>query len=312
MISKESIASAAQRISPFIHRTPLYTSAFINDLLQAEVYFKCENLQKTGSFKARGATNAVLKHKSENPGKAVATHSSGNHGQALAWAAASNNIQAYVVMPSNAPSVKREAVKGYGAEVISFEPNLQAREETLEKVLAQKNASFIPPYNFYNVIEGQASCTLEILDEIPDPDYIFAPVGGGGLVSGAALAAHYFSPGTKVVACEPAAADDAYRSFQKGVLIKVNNPDTIADGLRTSLGEINFGYIRKHLEDVWLAGEQEIVDAMKMIWQRMKLVVEPSAAVPLAAVLARKEQVRGKKLVIILSGGNVDLEKLPR
>lgn len=311
MISKESIASAAQRISPFIHRTPLHTSAFINDLLQAEVYFKCENLQKTGSFKARGATNAVLKHKSENPGKAVATHSSGNHGQALAWAAASNNIQAYVVMPSNAPSVKREAVRGYGAEVISCEPNLQAREETLEKVLAQKNASFIPPYNFYNVVEGQASCTLEILDELPEADYIFAPVGGGGLVSGAALAAHYFSPETKVVACEPAAADDAYRSFQEGVLIKANNPDTIADGLRTSLGEINFDYIRKHLEDVWLAGEQEIVAAMKMIWQRMKLVVEPSAAVPLAAVMAHKEQVRGKKLVIILSGGNVDLEKLP-
>lgn len=311
MISQKSIEVAALHIASFIHHTPVFTSAFVNRLLDAEVYFKCENLQKTGSFKARGATNAILKHKQQKPGKPVATHSSGNHGQALAWAAAANDIPAFVVMPSNAPRVKRAAVEGYGAEVITCESTLQAREETLEQVLEEKGASFIPPYNFHDVIEGQASCALEILEEVEKPDYILAPVGGGGLVSGTALTAHFYAPGTKVIACEPAAADDAFRSFHARKLIKAQNPDTVADGLRTSLGEIPFQYILEHVEDIWLAEEPQIIEAMKMIWQRLKLVVEPSAAVPLAATIAKREKLKGQKLVIILSGGNVDLENLP-
>lgn len=275
------------------------------------MHFKCENLQKTGSFKARGATNSILKLNTADAAKGVATHSSGNHGQALAWAAAQQHIKAFIVMPDNAPRVKVEAVKGYGAEVIFCEATLKAREATLANVMEKTGASFIPPYNYINTIEGQATAAYQIFDQLKSLDYLLVPVGGGGLLAGSALSAAYFSKGTSVIGCEPQEADDAYQSLHTGILQPAKRPTTIADGLRTSLGEINFGYIKKYVSDILLCSERQIVEAQKMIWERMKLVVEPSSAVPLACILNNKAQFKSKKVGVILSGGNVDLGRLP-
>ena len=315
--SLDEIKAAHQRIQPFIHRTPMMSCEAIDRLAGCEVRFKCENFQKVGAFKARGAANAVTKLTAEQRRNGVATHSSGNHAAALARAATVAGIRSYIVMPSNAPAVKKKAVEGYGGEIIECRPNLQARETTLQGVLEKTGATFIPPYDFMDVVEGQATCALEIFEERvtadePVPfDVVMAPVGGGGLLAGTALLTNYVSPSTTVIAAEPAGADDAYRSFHAGELIPIEKPNTIADGLLTSLGKITFAAIMKHVDDILTVSDEEIVAAMRMIYERMKIVVEPSCAVPLAALLKHSPRFAGQKVAIILSGGNVDLNKLP-
>jgi threonine dehydratase len=311
MIQKTEIKEAAKGLSSFVHRTPVFTSSYINEWMGCEIFFKAENLQKTGSFKARGAMNSLLQLSHEQRQSGVATHSSGNHGQALAWAAASLGIPAYIVMPENAPEVKVAAVKSYGARVRFCAPNLQAREDGLAEVIDDTGAVFIPPYNYENTIMGQATCALEIYEEWNEIDFVLAPVGGGGLLSGTALSTSYFSPGTRVVGCEPVQADDAWRSFHEGRIVPSVNPDTVADGLRTSLGDITFAYIRELVSDILTCKEESIIEAMRIIWERMKLVIEPSAAVPLACMMENPSRFRGKRVALILSGGNVDLNNSP-
>jgi len=311
MIVKQSISEATERLASHIHLTPVLTNQFLNEKVGAELFFKCENFQKTGSFKARGAVNSVLKLNAHEAANGVATHSSGNHGQALAWAAAQRNLKAYIVMPENAPQVKVNAVKYYGGEVIFCEPNLKAREQGLKAVQEKHDALFIPPYNFENIIEGQATASLELLEEIQDLDFILTPVGGGGLLSGAGLAARFFSENTRVLGCEPAEADDAYRSLKAGKLIPLKSTTTIADGLRTSLGDVTFRYISELVDEIMLCTEEQIIQAMRLIWERMKIIVEPSCAVPLACALRNPKKFAGKRLGVVLSGGNVDLANLP-
>jgi threonine dehydratase len=264
-----------------------------------------------GAFKMRGATNAILQLSKTEKEFGVATHSSGNFAQALALAAKLQGIKAYVVMPSNAPEIKKAAVRGYGGEIIECEPNLNARESTLNDVVNKTGAVFLHPYNDYHVIQGQGTAAMELIEDYTDLDSIFAPVGGGGLLAGTALAAHHFSPNTKVIAGEPMGADDAWQSFQKGEIIPQTNPITIADGLLTSLGDKTFPIIKEHVEDIVRVEEDEIVSAMRLIWERMKLVVEPSSAVALAALIKEKEKYQNKRIGIIISGGNVQLNKLP-
>jgi threonine dehydratase len=310
--SQARIESAMARIKSFIHRTPVLTSKSLNSLTGASLVLKCENFQKAGAFKMRGATNAILMIGEELRKKGVATHSSGNHAQAVALAARMLGIPAYVVMPDNASRVKVEAVKGYGAEILFCQPNLKAREESLQKVVKRTGATFIPPYNDYNIIAGQATATVELLEEMPDLDFILAPVGGGGLLSGTALAAHYANKKIKVIGCEPEGADDAYRSFNSDRIFPSTNPSTIADGLLTSLGERNYPIIKAHVSDIWLANDNEILEAMVLTWERMKIVIEPSSAVPLAALLRHKDKLSGKKVGIIISGGNYDVRMMLR
>jgi threonine dehydratase len=309
--SQNQIESAARRIAFGVHRTQVLESAFLNGKFQVSLFFKCENFQKVGAFKSRGAVNAVFSLDDEEAKKGVATHSSGNHAQALARAAALRKIPAYIVMPENAPRVKIDAVKGYGGIVTFCRPTLEARESTLKKVIAETGAVEIHPYDNLKVIEGQATAAMELLEEHPGLDIILCPVGGGGLLSGTALSARYFSPATRVIACEPAGADDAFRSFKSGRLIPSVHPKTIADGLLTSLGEITFPIIRAFVDDIVTVKEESIIESMRLIFERMKIVVEPSAAVPLAAVLEKKVNVKGKNVGIILSGGNVDMNHLP-
>lgn len=311
IITKQNLLDTHQRIKGYMHRTPVFTSRLINEILGAEIYFKCENFQKMGAFKMRGATNAILQLSKTEKEFGVATHSSGNFAQALALAAKLQGIKAYVVMPSNAPEIKKAAVRGYGGEIIECEPNLNARESTLNDVVNKTGAVFLHPYNDYHVIQGQGTAAMELIEDYTDLDSIFAPVGGGGLLAGTALAAHHFSPNTKVIAGEPMGADDAWQSFQKGEIIPQTNPITIADGLLTSLGDKTFPIIKEHVEDIVRVEEDEIVSAMRLIWERMKLVVEPSSAVALAALIKEKEKYQNKKIGIIISGGNVQLNKLP-
>jgi threonine dehydratase len=287
------------------------TCGTLNALCDAEIFFKCENLQKTGVFKIRGAANAVLSLSEEDAAKGVATHSSGNHGAALALAARCRGIKAYVVMPENAPDVKRTAVANYGAEIVSCKPTLQAREEGLAALVGRTGATFIHPYNDYMVISGQGTAALELCEEVTDLDVVITPVGGGGLLSGTAIAVSGVSPKTDVFAAEPERADDAYRSFHAGVIIPAENPDTIADGLRTSLGDLTFFIIRKYVKDIVTVSEEAIVNAMRSIWERMKIIVEPSASVPLGALMTKRKAISGRRIGIILSGGNVDLAHLP-
>jgi len=307
----EEIRQASERIGPFVHRTPVLTSSTLNQICTAEIFFKCENFQKAGAFKIRGATNAVFSLGDEEASRGVATHSSGNHGAALALAARWRGIKAYVVMPGNAPHIKREAVASYGAEIIPCRPTLQAREEGLEKILDRTGATVIHPYNDYRVISGQGTVARELCEEIPGLDIVMAPVGGGGLLSGTAIAVSAISPRTLIIAAEPERADDAYRSFHAGSIIPADNPDTIADGLRTSLGDLTFPIIRRYVKDILTVSEEAIIDAMRSIWERMKIIVEPSAAVPLATLLVNRGEFSGKRIGVILSGGNVDLEHLP-
>lgn len=307
----EDILEAHVRIKGSIHRTPVMTSKAIDDMVGAELFFKCENLQKVGAFKYRGATNAILSLSDDEAEKGVATHSSGNHAQALALAARMRGIPSYVVMPENSPGVKIDAVKEYGAEITFCEPTLEARETTLDKVIERTGATFIHPYDNSRIIAGQATSALEFLDDIDDVDIMMAPVGGGGLLSGTSLSVRYLSPETKVIAAEPEKADDTFRSLKEGRLIPSINPDTIADGLRTSLSDLTFRIIQENVSEIVTVSEEGIIKAMRTIWERMKLVIEPSAAVPLGALMEGKLDVRGKRVGIILSGGNVDLEDLP-
>jgi threonine dehydratase len=311
-LNPEIIIAAHQRIKPYIHRTPVLQSRQLGELMGAEVFIKCENLQKVGAFKMRGAANAVFSLKEADRKKGVATHSSGNHAQALALAARLAGVPAYIVMPKTAPKVKVAAVKEYGAEVIFCEPTLQARESKLEEVVARTGATFIHPYNNEQVIAGQATAAKELFEQVEGPlDVVLTPVGGGGLLSGTVLAARCFSPATKVWAGEPAGADDAYQSLKAGKLIPQSAPNTIADGLLTSLGDKTWTIISQGVEQIIPVTEEEIIAAMRFLWERMKLVVEPSGAVPLAAALKEKGVLKGKRIGIIISGGNVDLSKLP-
>jgi len=305
------IRAAAQRIGPFIHRTPVLTCTALDELTGAQLFFKCENFQKGGAFKTRGATNAVFSLTEAEASRGVATHSSGNHAAALAMAAKWRGIPAHVVMPRTAPQVKRNAAAASGANIIECEPTLEAREAVLAKVLKETGAIFVPPYNDARVIAGQGTAMLELLEQVPGLDAIVTPVGGGGLLSGTAIAAKALKPGMKVLGAEPAAADDAFRSLQAGRILPSENPQTIADGLRTSLGELTFAIIRQQADGILTIDEQGIVQAMRLLWERVKIVVEPSGSVPLAAVLAHRQSFTKLRVGIILSGGNVDLRKLP-
>lgn len=309
--SKIDIENAAVRIRELVHRTPVLTCQSIDEIIGLNLFFKCENFQKVGAFKYRGASNALSQLSKEEMEFGVATHSSGNHAQALALAAKIQGTGAYIVMPSNAPVIKKQAVLGYGAEVIECEPTLEARESTLEQVIEKTHAHFVHPYNDYRIIQGQATAAMELIEDAPALDYIVAPVGGGGLLSGTALSAHHFSQGTKVIAAEPKGADDAFRSLEAGKIIPSVSPNTIADGLLTSLGTRTFPIIQQFVESILTVEDSAIIEAMKLIWQRMKVVVEPSAAVPLAAIMNNKSLFADKKVGVILSGGNVDLDKLP-
>lgn len=305
------IENAHDRIRPYIHRTPVLSSKSINEIVGAELFFKCENLQKVGAFKFRGACNSVFSLTPEEAKNGVCTHSSGNHAAALALAARMRGIPAYIVMPENAPEIKKIAVAGYGAQITFCTPTLEARESTLKKVAEQTGATEIHPYNFFNVICGQGTAAKELIEETGSLDLILAPVGGGGLLSGTAIAAKALLPGIRVIAAEPAGADDAFRSFYSKTLVPSVSPKTIADGLLTSLGSLTFQIILNEVDGIVTVSEEKIVEAMRMIWERMKIIVEPSSAVPLAAILEQKVDVQGKKVGIILSGGNVDLGKLP-
>ncbi len=305
------IQKAHERIKPFVHHTPVLSSQSINTICGAEIFFKCENLQKVGAFKFRGACNAVLSLSPKQLNNGVGTHSSGNHAQALALAAKMNGAKAYIVMPDNSPDVKKKAVAGYGADITFCQPTLQARESTMEHVLKQTGATFIHPYDDPRIICGQGTATLELLEEQSDLEIVMTPVGGGGLLSGTAIAAKSINAKLKVIAAEPKGADDAYRSFKSGTWVPSENPQTMADGLLTSTGELNFEIIQKYVDDIYTVSEESIVTAMKLVWERMKLIIEPSSAVPLAAILENPEAFKNKRIGIILSGGNVDLASLP-
>jgi threonine dehydratase len=309
-ISKEQIEQAHERIKPFIHKTPVLTYNTINQLAGAELFFKCENFQKIGAFKIRGGMNAALSLPKDKLANGIATHSSGNHAQAIAYAARQLGTKAYIVMPDNSPSVKVNAVKGYGAEVTFCENNQQAREETLQAIVDKTGAEFIHPYNDERVITGQATCAKELIEEIPSLDFIIAPVGGGGLLSGTLLSAHYFSPSTKVIAGEPEGAADAILSIKSGKIETAPYIKTIADGLLTKLGDKTFPIIQQYVTDILTVSDEEIISTLRLVYERMKIVIEPSSAVVLAAVLKNKELFAGKRAGIIISGGNVDLKKI--
>lgn len=306
------IKQASVRIASYIHHTPIMTSQLINKIAGCRISFKCENLQKGGAFKARGACNAVMKLSPEQAVKGVATHSSGNHGAALALAAANRNIAAYVVLPKTAPEIKRQAVVAYGAEVIDCEPTLESRIATLANIVNKTGAHFVPPYDDTDVISGQGTAALEVMDQLAGaPNSIVTPVGGGGLLSGTAIVTKSSHINCKVYGAEPAGADDAFHSFNSGIRVTEQTPNTVADGLKTTLGVLNFKIIARLADGILVVDDKQIISAMQLIWSRMKLVVEPSAAVPLAAVLAYKNLFEGQHIVIILSGGNVDLNELP-
>ncbi len=305
------IRQAAERIRPYAHRTPILTCASLDRQVGARVFLKCENLQKVGAFKFRGACNAVFSLTEEEAARGVATHSSGNHAQALALAARLRGVPAYIVMPEDAPAVKKAAVAGYGGQITFCKPTLQARETTTERIVEETGATVVHPYNDYRVIAGQGTAALELLEEVPDLDVIIAPVGGGGLLSGTAIAAKGLSPNIRVLGAEPEMADDAYRSLQAGRILPSENPRTIADGLLTSLGTLTFTIIQQHVDQVVTVSEAGIIAAMKFVWERAKIVIEPSAAVPVGLLWERKLDLSGLRVGVILSGGNVDLERLP-
>ena len=305
------IIEAHNRIGHYIHNTIVVTSSILNEMTGAKLYFKCENFQKMGAFKMRGATNAILQLSKEQQQKGVVTHSSGNFAQALALAAKNIGVKAYIVMPSNAPQVKKNAVKAYGGIITECEPTLEARETTAQKIQQEKGATFVHPFNDFNVILGNASAGKELLEKHPDLDYIIAPVGGGGLISGTALSAQVFGNNCKVIGAEPQNVDDAYRSLKSGKIETNITTNTIADGLKTTLGDITFAIISNYVEKIITVTEEEIIAAMQLLWERMKIVVEPSSAVTLAAVLKSKKEFENKKVGLILSGGNVDLKHLP-
>jgi len=309
--SLSDIQSAHSRIRPFIHFTPVMSSQQLNKLFDCELFFKCENFQKVGAFKFRGATNAVLSLTDEEKRKGVVTHSSGNHAAALALAARMNGVKANIVMPDNAPVVKKNAVAGYGAEITFCKPTLQAREENTRIIMERTGATLVHPYDNYNVICGQGTAALELLEEKNDLEIVVAPIGGGGLMSGTSTCVKGINKGILVIGAEPLNANDAFRSFTTGILTPSVNPLTVADGLLTSLSELTFSIIRKNVDEILTVKEESIIECMLMIWERMKIIIEPSSATVLAVIKENLEKFRGKKIGLIISGGNVDFRNLP-
>ena len=310
-MTKEILIQARERISPYIHKTPVLSSGLLNDMVGTQVVFKCENFQKMGAFKMRGASNAILSLSEEERRRGVVTHSSGNFAQAVSLAAQKLGVKAYIVMPENAPQVKKDGVKTYEGEIIECKSTPEAREETADRIQKEKGASFLHPSNQDEVIYGNSTAAIELLEECPNLDVILTPVGGGGLIAGTALAVHYFSDNCKVIGGEPMEADDAFRSLISGKIETNDSFHTVADGLRTNLGDRNFPIIQKHVEKIIRVEEDEIINAMQLIWERMKIIIEPSSAVPFAAVLKNKEEFENRNVGIILSGGNVDVKNLP-
>lgn len=307
----DDVLAAHERIRPYIHRTPVLTSTYLNELTGAELFFKCENLQKAGAFKVRGASNAVFGMSDELAKKGVATHSSGNHALSLSYAAGRRGIPCTVVMPRTAPQAKKDAVIGYGGKIVECEPSTSSREATFAEVVAESGADFVHPYNDHRVIAGQGTCALELNEDVSGLDAVIAPIGGGGMVSGTCLTLSNIAPEMEIYAAEPEQADDAYRSFKAGHIIADDAPDTVADGLKVPLKENTWHFVSKYVTDILTASDQEIIDAMLLTWKRMKIVMEPSSAVPLATILKNPKTFAGKRVGVIITGGNVDLAKLP-
>ena len=307
----EDVLAAHARIKPYVHRTPILTSRFLNELAGCEMFFKCENLQKAGAFKVRGACNAVFGLSEEKARKGVATHSSGNHALSLSYAAGRRGIPCHVVMPRTAPQAKKDAVRGYGGVITECEPSTTSREETFARVQAETGADFVHPYNDARVIAGQATCSKEIIEDLGELDAVIAPIGGGGMISGTCLTLSNIAPQTRIYAAEPKEADDAYQSFRTGGIVSYDAPVTVADGLKVPLKERTWHFVSNFVTDVLVAEEQEIIDAMRLTWARMKIVIEASSAVPLATILKNRDVFAGQRVGVIITGGNVDLDKLP-
>ncbi len=307
----QDMLDAHQRIEPYIHRTPVLTSSFLNELTGAQLFFKCENFQKAGAFKVRGACNAVFGLDDDKAKIGVATHSSGNHALSLSYAAGRRGIPCTVVMPHSAPQAKKDAVRGYGGVIVECEPSTSSREATFAKVVAETGADFVHPYNDPRVIAGQGTCSRELMEQVDGLEAVIAPIGGGGMVSGTCLTLSHLAPEVKIYAAEPEQADDAYRSFKAGEIIADDAPETIADGLKVPLKDLTWHFVSNYVTDIFTASEKEIIDALKLTLKRMKIVIEPSCAVPLAVILKNKETFRGKRVGVILTGGNVDLHKMP-
>ncbi len=307
----DHVKAARERIGPYIHRTPVLTSSYLNELSGAELFFKCENFQKAGAFKVRGASNAVFGLSEEMAPKGVATHSSGNHALSLSYAAGRRGIPVTVVMPHTAPDAKKAAVRGYGGTIVECEPSTSSREATFAEVVAETGADFVHPYNDPRVISGQATCSWELSEQVESLDAVIAPIGGGGMISGTCLTLSAIAPDVEIYAAEPKNADDACRSFKAGHIIADDAPQTVADGLKVPLKDLTWHFVSNRVTDILTATEDEIVDAMKLTWERMKIVMEPSSAVPLATILKNKQVFAGKRVGVIITGGNVDLDKLP-
>ena len=307
----DDVIAAHDRIRPYIHRTPVLTSSYLNDLTGADLHFKCENFQKAGAFKVRGACNAVFGLPEDKLERGVATHSSGNHALSLSYAAGRRGIPCTVVMPRTAPEAKKAAVRGYGGRIVECEPSTTSREAVFEQVVAETGAEFVHPYNDLRVITGQATCSRELMEQVDGIEGIVAPIGGGGMISGTCLTVSSTAPGVKIYAAEPLNADDAARSFRAGHIIADDAPVTVADGLKVPLKENTWHYVSNHVTDILTATEDEIIAAMKLTWERMKIVIEPSCAVPLAVILKNRDVFAGKRIGVIITGGNVDMDKLP-
>jgi threonine dehydratase len=307
----DDVIAAHDRIRPYIHRTPVLTSQYLNELTGAELFFKCENFQKAGAFKVRGASNAVFGLSEDMLEKGVATHSSGNHALSLSYAAGRRGIPCTVVMPRTAPQAKKDAVRGYGGRIVECEPSTTSREAVFAEVVAETGAEFVHPYNDPRVIAGQATCSREFMEQVEGLEALVAPIGGGGMISGTCLTVSSTAPGVKIYAAEPEQADDAARSFKAGHIIADDAPVTVADGLKVPLKDLTWHFVKTHVSDVLTASEEEIIEAMKLTWKRMKIVIEPSCAVPLAVILKNRAVFEGKRVGVIITGGNVDLDTLP-
>ena len=310
-MTKDNLIACYTRIEPYVHKTPVLSSRLINRLVGADVYFKCENFQRTGAYKMRGATNAIIQLTNEQKQKGVVTHSSGNFAQALALAAQSLGVTAYIIMPSNSPQVKKNAVAEYGGNILECKPTINARQAAADKIAENTGATFIHPSNNIDVILGQGTACIELLKKHPNLGSVFCPVGGGGLIAGSALAIHYFGNDCNIFGGEPFEADDAYRSLLSGKIETNTTTNTIADGLRTQLGDINFPIILKHVKKIIRVTEDDIIEAMRLIYERMKIIIEPSSAVAVAALIKNKKDFKNQKVGIIISGGNVDINNLP-
>ncbi|MDO9580090.1 MAG: pyridoxal-phosphate dependent enzyme [Bacteroidales bacterium] len=307
----KDIKAAYSAIKPFVHQTPVLSSQQLNELFNCDLFFKCENFQKVGAFKFRGAMNAVLSLTPEQKSRGVVTHSSGNHAAALALAARINGVKANIVMPENAPGVKKRAVTGYGAEITYCKPTLEDREETTRRIMEKSGAILVHPYDNFNVICGQGTAALELLNEKTDLEMIIAPIGGGGLMSGTSTCVKEIDSGIQVIGAEPLNANDSYISFLTGILTPSVKPITVADGLLTSLSELTFSVIQRNVDKIYTASEDSIIDCMLLVWERMKIIIEPSSATALAILKENPDVFRGKKIGLIISGGNVDFRKLP-